>query len=79
MLFSSVLVMSVWLGLSIAVRRLAEEHVIEELLCIVEFLVEVVATLSVPVLWLVATTASSVLLLLSKASDAAELIVSSPL
>lgn len=71
--------LSVWLGLSISVRRLAKEHVIEELLCIVEFLVEVVATLSVPVLGLVATTTSSVLLLLSKASDAAELIVSSPL
>jgi hypothetical protein len=71
--------LSVWLGLSISVRRLAKEHVIEELLCIVEFLVEVVATLSVTVLWLVATTTSSVLLLLSKASDAAELIVSSPL
>lgn len=76
-LFTPVLVP---LCLSVPVRHMAKEHVVEEFLSVRELGVEIVTTVSVSVLWLESgATTSAVLLLLRKPRYAAELVIESTL
>lgn len=77
-LLTAIVLVSVLLSLAIPIGNVTEKHVVEKLFCVGEFGVEVTPTVPIPVLRLIAT-APTVLLLLCVASNAAKLVVKSAL